>query len=132
MDLYKGMDAAKLEAEYNLGERRGVDDFAAVVERWLQRSAAHRETVGAQVDIAYGEGEREKLDYFYSGNPNGPMLLYIHGGYWQRGDKSMYSFISEAFIKHDSYCRRKLFDLGLHYFQVLLLFNLIHDHIRSD
>ena len=100
MDLYKGMDAAKLEAEYNLGERRGVDNFAAVVERWLQRSAAHRETVGAQVDIAYGEGEREKLDYFYSGNPNGPMLLYIHGGYWQRGDKSMYSFISEAFIKH--------------------------------
>ncbi len=100
MNLYKGMDAAKLEAEYNLGERRGINNFAAVVERWLQRSAAHREASDARVDIAYGEGEREKLDYFYSGNPNGPMLLYIHGGYWQRGDKSMYSFISEAFIKN--------------------------------
>lgn len=100
MSLYKGMDADTLEAEYNLGKRRGADDFARVVERWLQRSAKHREASNALVDIAYGEGEREKLDYFYSGNPNGPMLLYIHGGYWQRGDKSIYSFISEAFIKN--------------------------------
>ena len=100
MNLYKGMDANSLEAEYNLVKRRGVNDFSALVERWLKRSAAQRETSGTRVDIACGEGEREKLDYFYSGNPTGPMLLYIHGGYWQRGDKSIYSFISEAFIKN--------------------------------
>ena len=28
------------------------------------------------------------------------MLVYIHGGYWQRGDKSMYSFLAEPFTKH--------------------------------
>ena len=100
MSLYKAMDADTLEAEYNLSKRRGVDNFAGVVERWLQRSVAHREASAARVDIAYGEGEREKLDYFYSGNPNGPMLFYIHGGYWQRGDKNMYSFVTEAFIKN--------------------------------
>ena len=100
MSLYTGMDAATLEAEYNLGARRGVDEFAAVVEQWLARSAAHREAVNAQVDIPYGNGAREKIDFFSCGDNNNPLLVYIHGGYWQRGDKNMYSFITEAFIRH--------------------------------
>ena len=100
MILYEGMDADTLEAEYNLTKRRGADSFAKVVEGWLQRSADHREASDALVDFSYGDGERDKLDYFYSGDPNGPLLLYIHGGYWQRGDKSMYSFVTEPFIKH--------------------------------
>ena len=99
MILYKGMDAATLEAEYNLRDRRG-DDFDELVERWLTRSAQHRQSSGARVDLAYDQGEREKLDYFFGGDKNGPLLIYIHGGYWQRGDKAMYSFVTEAFIKH--------------------------------
>ena len=99
MTLYKGMDAETLEAEYNLVARRGPD-FPDVVQRWLDRSAAHRENSGAKVDLAYGQGDREKLDFFFGGDSNGPMLVYIHGGYWQRGDKNMYSFVTEAFIKH--------------------------------
>ena len=71
-----------------------------VVERWLIRGADIRMKPNAQIYQAYGLGERETFDYFYSGNPNGPLLMYIHGGYWQRGDKSMYSFISESFVKH--------------------------------
>ena len=104
MSSYKGMDAETLEAEYHLTKRRDADpaleDFPPLVERWLERSAKHRETSGARVDIPYGDGEREKLDFFFSGDANGPLLFYIHGGYWQRGDKSMYSFVTEAFIKH--------------------------------
>ena len=100
MSHYKGMNASTLEAEYNLTKRRGADSFAKVAEGWSQRSEAYRKTTNAQVDIAYGDGARDKLDYFYSGNPNGPLIMYIHGGYWQRGDKSMYSFIAEPFIKH--------------------------------
>ena len=38
---YKGMDAALLEAEYNLRARRG-SDFEDLVERWLERSATQR------------------------------------------------------------------------------------------
>ncbi|MFT5398433.1 MAG: arylformamidase [Planctomycetota bacterium] len=99
MDLYKGMDAQTLEAEYNLVARRGPD-FSALVERWLQRGESHRATSKARVDLAYGDGEREKLDLFSGGNSQGPLLVYIHGGYWQRGDKSMYSFVSEALMQH--------------------------------
>ncbi len=97
--LYKGMDAETLEAEYNLMDRRGPD-FPDLVQRWLARSAAHCEASGARMNLAYGEGEREKLDFFSGANPDGPLVIYIHGGYWQRGDKNMYSFVTEAFIKH--------------------------------
>ena len=100
MILYKGMDAQTLEAQYNLRARRGGDDFDALVECWLARSATHRDQSGARVNLSYGEGEREKLDYFSGGDENGPLLVYIHGGYWQRGDKNMYSFVTEAFIRH--------------------------------
>ena len=99
MSLYKGMDAETLEAEYNLVARRG-SDFPDLVERWLARSAKHRDASGAKVDLAYGTGEREKLDFFSGNDANGPVIFYIHGGYWQRGDKNMYSFVSEAFVRH--------------------------------
>jgi len=99
MTLYNGMSAEELEAQYNLIQRRGPD-FPQLVERWLARSAAHRKNANALVDQTYGEGEREKFDYFFGGNKTGPVVFYIHGGYWQRGDKNMYSFVSEAFIQH--------------------------------
>ncbi|MEM7294975.1 MAG: alpha/beta hydrolase [Pseudomonadota bacterium] len=99
MAVYKGLSAEALEAEYNLIARRGPD-FSQVVDRWLARSEAHRIASGARADLAYGDGDREKLDLFFSGDANGPLLVYIHGGYWQRGDKGMYSFVTEAFIKH--------------------------------
>lgn len=99
MSLYMNMDANRLEAEYNLIARRGPD-FPDLVERWMARSAAHREASGAKVDLSYGDGEREKFDFFSSGQKGRPVVIYIHGGYWQRGDKAMYSFVSESFIKH--------------------------------
>ena len=99
MILYKGMDAETLEAEYNLVARRGPD-FPDLVNRWMARNEIHKQQSGARIDLAYGEGDREKLDFFSGGNPHGPVIIYIHGGYWQRGDKNMYSFVTEAFIKH--------------------------------
>jgi len=103
MSLYKGMGAKTLEAQYNLTQRRDanpdLENFMNVVERWLKLGVEIRATSNAQISLSYGKGEREVLDYFYSGDPNGPLLMYIHGGYWQRGDKSMYSFISESFVK---------------------------------
>ena len=99
MTVYQGMSAETLEAEYNLVARRGPD-FPDLIERWMLRNEKHKLASGAGIDLAYGEGEREKLDFFSGGDRDGPVVIYIHGGYWQRGDKNMYSFVSEAFVKH--------------------------------
>ena len=99
MSLYNGLDAEALEDNYNLLARIG-SRYPAMVERMTARSAGQREATGARVDLSYGKGERDKLDFFFGGDDNGPLLVFIHGGYWQRGDKSVYSYVTEGFVKH--------------------------------
>ncbi|MDJ0778809.1 MAG: alpha/beta hydrolase [Gammaproteobacteria bacterium] len=85
----------ELEAQYNNVARR--PDVGDVLQDWIERSADCRAHADAALDQVYGEHERERIDLFRSGRSDAPLLVYIHGGYWQRGDKSMYSFVAQAF-----------------------------------
>lgn len=87
----------KLESEYVIGKLR--PDLPELMEGWAARSQSYRAEANASYDIAYGDDPREKLDLFYSGAENAPLLVYIHGGYWQSGDKSKYSFIAKPFVE---------------------------------
>jgi arylformamidase len=97
MNLYRDMDADTLEAKYNLGALR--PDLPEVMARWQERTAALADNDSSQLDIEYGNGERDRLD-LYSAGKGSPLLIYIHGGYWQRGDKNLYGWISEAFVSN--------------------------------
>ena len=94
-NLFRGMDADELEFQYELRSREA--DFEALMDRWMKRSADVRGASDVVLDLAYGSAERERLDLF-RGEREGPVLLYIHGGYWQRGDKALYSFVVEPFV----------------------------------
>jgi arylformamidase len=39
-------------------------------------------------DLAYGEHRLQKLDVYRPAQPAGPILLYVHGGGWAKGDKA--------------------------------------------
>lgn len=97
MNLYRDMDAATLEAKYNLGALR--PDLPEVMSRWQTRSEALSGLDSTQLDLAYGNGSRDRLDLYAAGKGT-PLLIYIHGGYWQRGDKNLYGWISEAFVSN--------------------------------
>lgn len=84
-----------LERGYNV--RAAREDYDSLVEDWTARSEALRRASYAKVDIPYGTAERQRLDCFIAG-AGGPTLVYLHGGYWQRGDKSVYGFVSEHFV----------------------------------
>ena len=85
-----------LEKGYNV--RLLVEDFDGLIEKWSNRSEKFRETVDSSLNCKYGSGEKDKLDIFRSGKPNAPLFIFVHGGYWQRGDKSVYSFVAESFV----------------------------------
>ena len=85
-----------LEANYNIAAARGGLD--EVMQAWSASSAAFREQADASLDCAYGSGERERIDIFRCGASGAPLYVYLHGGYWQRGDKSLYSFIAAPFL----------------------------------
>jgi len=86
-----------LEAGYNV--RLLVEDFDGLINTWSARSEKFRSTADASLNCQYDEGEKNKLDLFRCGKPNAPLYVFVHGGYWQRGDKSVYSFVAESFVK---------------------------------
>jgi len=53
----------------------------------------------AERDIAYGAGDRQKLNvYTPKGGADGaPVLMFIYGGSWKEGDKDLYDFAGRAF-----------------------------------
>ncbi|MDH3387409.1 MAG: alpha/beta hydrolase [Gammaproteobacteria bacterium] len=85
----------ELEDNYNNMARRS--DAPELLQRWSELSADYRRRADAAIDCAYGNGARERMDIFRCGVSQAPLFVYLHGGYWQRGDKSIYSFVAEAF-----------------------------------
>ncbi len=97
LDFHKQFTAEELDAQYNL--RAGRPDYeVTVIPSWLTRSEEARDTLDKQIDIRYSGGEKQLLDVFSCSDPSAPTLVYFHGGYWQRGDKSIYSFLAKPFI----------------------------------
>jgi len=87
----------EFESQYNL--RLGRPDYEqTVIPDWVQRSEKARSTINCTLDVRYGEGEKQMFDVFSCGDASAPVLIYFHGGYWQRGDKSIYSFLAVPFV----------------------------------
>lgn len=89
-----------LEAEYNNSGK--VPEYPQFVARWEQESADFRAThPRSEFDLAYGDSERQKVDVFHAdGGDSRPLVMYIHGGYWQRGDRKLYSHVAQGFLAH--------------------------------
>src|SRR5690349_21113564 len=85
-----------LEAEYN--NRARVPDHPAHIAGWQRDSAAYRASATWELDIPYRPGERNQLDLFHpqGGDAGGPVVLFIHGGYWQALDKSTSSHLARG------------------------------------
>ena len=95
--LYRGMDRAALDAAYNNSLIIGVAKREAFLADWQRRSEAlHGKIAHAQYDLRYGPAPRQRLDWYPAPGRGAPTLLYIHGGYWQGGDKVSYEFLAPA------------------------------------
>lgn len=92
------MTTLDLEAEYN--NRRRVPECVDIMARWTQAAIAARTGLSADLDIAYGPRERHRYDLFAAagGVNDAPVVVYIHGGYWQRGDRRDYSFVARDLV----------------------------------
>jgi arylformamidase len=84
------------EVEYN--NRARVPENPAIIAGWSRDAAAYRETHPPKV-IAYGAGERNRIDLF-SSDGAGPIVVFIHGGYWQALDGSFFSHLASGLNAH--------------------------------
>ncbi len=83
-----------LEAEYN--NRQRVPEHADIQASRAKASEAYRREAKVEADLAYGAGARHRYDLYRpkSSGSDAPVVVYIHGGYWQRGDRKDNGFIA--------------------------------------
>ena len=90
------MTAIDHEAEYN--NRARVPEHGQIGERWAKAAATYRARAHVGRDLAYGPGERHTVDLYH---PAGgmtaatPLVVFIHGGYWQRGERIANAHVAE-------------------------------------
>lgn len=67
-------------------------------DRWAEEARAHREVEAAigraRLNVAYGPGDRQKLDLFHPAGKAEGLVAFVHGGYWLRFDRSFWSHFS--------------------------------------
>lgn len=89
-----------LDDDYdNLGHIPGGPQYSG---QWAEAAAQWRKTEcnagRLQSDLAYGTGERERFDLFQphlpGGTPPKGLMVFIHGGYWMRFDRKLFSHLA--------------------------------------
>lgn len=93
--VWRGMDLATLDRAYNA--RASVPDFDAEVRRYVEASARARAALRMEPDLVYDPVSGCRLDWFF-GAPGGPVMLWIHGGYWRALGKSDQSLVSPGLV----------------------------------
>jgi arylformamidase len=84
------------EVEYN--NRARVPENPALISGWASDAAAWRAQHAPRA-ISYGPGARHTIDLF-TADGDGPIVVFIHGGYWQALDGSFFSHCARGLNAH--------------------------------
>lgn len=94
--VFLGYDQAALDAQYDL--RAAVPDAVDHLGECARRSAVTRARRPHKFDVPYGARHGERLNLFPAGKAGAPILVFVHGGYWQRLDKNDFDYVAEPFV----------------------------------
>jgi len=92
---------AMSQEDRDLGLNNGVAvaGSADIVAGWERRSAEMRARHSGHLDLRYGPRERNRID-FLKAAPEGPTLVFIHGGYWQTRAKEAFTVVAAGSMAH--------------------------------
>lgn len=69
-------------------------------QRWTSDAERFRVRMehagGGEINVAYGKRERQRYDLFKPGKSPEGIVIFVHGGYWMRFDKSMFSHLANG------------------------------------
>ena len=92
---WQSLDRDALDLAYN--NSKAVPESGAMFARWLVRSEQMRARHPEHLNLTYGPRPRNRIDYFSAG-ANTPVLIFIHGGFWQMRSKDDFAFAAESFL----------------------------------
>jgi arylformamidase len=82
---YKGFRQDEMEYQYN--PRVSVPEYPELAKVRSAQARKVRESAKSWLNVAYGSSPRELVDIYAADRAGGPVLVYIHGGYWRSGSK---------------------------------------------
>ena len=95
------MHPTELDLAYN--NSIAVMNSAEITQSWVDASRVIRERLQADsnvaLNVAYGPGARQCFDFFSAGK-NTPIVVFVHGGFWQMRCKEDFMFIVPTLLKH--------------------------------
>lgn len=85
------------EHQFQYVEGQGRPGFPALLAQFQADSDAAAAQAGAELDLPYGPHPRQCFDFFPATGVAQGVMLYLHAGYWQSRDKSLFRFLAPAF-----------------------------------
>ncbi|MEM6578806.1 MAG: alpha/beta hydrolase [Pseudomonadota bacterium] len=87
------------DAYDNLGHIPGALDYPPRWERTASEFRAAALVAGrAQLDVSYGASDRQSYDVFTPDGTSSGLAIFVHGGYWRRFDKSVFSHMAAGIL----------------------------------
>lgn len=83
--VYKGFRQDEMEYQYN--PRVSVPEYPQLAKVRSEQARKVRDSAKSWLNVPYGSSPRETLDIYAADRAGGPVLIYIHGGYWRSGSK---------------------------------------------
>jgi arylformamidase len=94
---WRTLSRADRDRAYNNAE--AVPGSAGIMAEFEERSAAMRAAHPEYLDLAYGPRPRNRIDLIPAGQ-DAPVLVFIHGGYWQMRSKETFTFAASGPLAH--------------------------------
>lgn len=88
----------ELDREYSPSSL--ADDMPAELASWARDSEQARAAT-AWSELRYGPGTGELLDLFPAAGTGGPLLVFVHGGYWTELSKRESAFLAPGLVSAD-------------------------------
>ncbi|WP_132466035.1 alpha/beta hydrolase [Rhodovulum marinum] len=79
------------DAYANAAHIAGADAYPP---RWAAAAAAFRAGARGETDLPYGDHPRQRFDIFLPAGRALGLAVFVHGGYWLRFDKSVWSHLA--------------------------------------
>ena len=97
--LYRSFTTQEeIDSEYN--PLLSALDAPSIMGEWAIQSARVRGDLDGKLGLRYGPTKDEYIDLFPAGNGDGPLHLFIHGGYWRKGLAEDFSFIAPLLVQN--------------------------------
>ncbi|MGY9045872.1 MAG: alpha/beta hydrolase [Rhodobacterales bacterium] len=92
-----------------------IPDAAGYEPRWSAAADAFRKRMAvpgrARLGVMYGHGTRQAMDLFLPDAPPAGLTVFVHGGYWRRFDRALFSHFASGVLAHGQAVMMPSYDL---------------------